>query len=173
MTPSPRELRLLAVDPTTRGFGFVVLEGPDSLIEWGTREAKGEKNLRSLDRIGELLQLYHPGLIVLEETNTLRSRRCNRVRDLAEGIRDLTSERKISCRHVRRGQVQAVFAQSGARTKHEIALAVADKFPELIPRLPPYRKPWMSEDERMAIFDACSFALAYFALRRGNQRRIP
>jgi hypothetical protein len=28
-------------------------------------------------------------------------------------------------------------------------------------RLPPYREPYMSEDDRMSIFDAVSFALAY------------
>jgi hypothetical protein len=28
--------------------------------------------------------------------------------------------------------------------------------------LPPERKPWMSEDSRMAIFDAAAFAMAFF-----------
>jgi hypothetical protein len=43
-----------------------------------------------------------------------------------------------------------------------MAQAVAARFPELAPRLPPQRKPWMSEDCRMAIFDAAAFVLALF-----------
>ena len=30
---------------------------------------------------------------------------------------------------------------------------IANRFPELDPRLPRFRKPWMSEDYRMSIFD--------------------
>jgi len=31
-------------------------------------------------------------------------------------------------------------------------------------RLPRFRKPWMSEDYRMSIFDAVGFGLTFFAL---------
>jgi hypothetical protein len=36
--------------------------------------------------------------------------------------------------------------------KLQMAQSIATRFPELAPRLPPERKPWMSEDCRMAIF---------------------
>ena len=36
------------------------------------------------------------------------------------------------------------------------------RFPELAPRLPRSRKPWMSEDYRMSIFDAVALALTFF-----------
>jgi len=39
----------------------------------------------------------------------------------------------------------------GARTKHQIAHAIANQFPELAPHVPPHRKCWMSEDYRMSI----------------------
>lgn len=32
--------RILAIDPTTRGFGFGILEAPERLIDWGVKEAK-------------------------------------------------------------------------------------------------------------------------------------
>ena len=35
------------------------------------------------------------------------------------------------------------------------------QFPELEKRLPRVRKPWMSEDERMSIFDAVALAIAH------------
>jgi hypothetical protein len=41
---------------------------------------------------------------------------------------------------------------------------IATRFPQLARSVPPERKPWMSEDSRMAIFDAAAFALASFGL---------
>jgi hypothetical protein len=39
---------------------------------------------------------------------------------------------------------------------------IAKRFPEeLGSRLPPERKPWMSEDSRMNIFDAVALALVF------------
>jgi len=50
----------------------------------------------------------------------------------------------------------------GAPNKQEIAGAIAKRFPELAPRLPRFRKPWMSEDYRMSIFDAVGLAITFF-----------
>jgi len=46
--------------------------------------------------------------------------------------------------------------------KNRIAGVIAERLPELAPWQPPFRKPWMSEDERMSIFDAVAFALTFF-----------
>jgi hypothetical protein len=37
------------------------------------------------------------------------------------------------------------FVPDHACTKYQIALAIVRRFPELAVRLPPIRKPWMSE----------------------------
>ena len=50
----------------------------------------------------------------------------------------------------------------GASTKHQIATVIAEKLPDLASWLPPLRKLWMPEDYRMNVFDAASFAFAYF-----------
>ena len=55
------------------------------------------------------------------------------------------------------------FAEYSAETKFEIATTIGKQFPELAPRVPPFRKPWMSEDYRMSIFDAVAFATSYFS----------
>ena len=57
-----------------------------------------------------------------------------------------------------RDSVLKTFEPSGT-TKHEIALAIAQAFPELTSRLPRKRRPWMSEDESMNVFDAVALAL--------------
>ena len=56
----------------------------------------------------------------------------------------------------------SIWAGSDATMKQEIAIAIAEHFPELAPRLPRSRKPWMSEDYRMSIFDAVALALTFF-----------
>ena len=58
--------------------------------------------------------------------------------------------------------IRQAFSETGAVTKHEIAQVLAKDFPELAPRLPPVRRIWMTEDCRMAIFDAASLALTFF-----------
>ncbi len=47
---------------------------------------------------------------------------------------------------------------------------VAERFPELARYLPPERKPWMSEDLKMAIFDAAAFALAFFLASKASDQ---
>ena len=55
---------MLAVDPTSRGFGFAVLEGPQDLIDWGVKQVRARKTSRSLKAIQELMQRYRPEMIV-------------------------------------------------------------------------------------------------------------
>ena len=57
-----------------------------------------------------------------------------------------------------RAQVAQHFEASGG-TKYEIAVAITRWLPELEGYLPPRRKLWFPEDERMNVFDAVSFAL--------------
>jgi len=53
-----------------------------------------------------------------------------------------------------------VFFADGQGTKHALAEILAARFPEELGcRLPPKRRPWMSEDYRMDIFDAVALAL--------------
>ena len=47
---------------------------------------------------------------------------------------------------------------------------VAERFPELARYPPPERKPWMSEDLKMAIFDAAAFALAFFLASKASDQ---
>jgi len=38
-------------------------------------------------------------------------------------------------------------------------------------RLPRFRKPWMSEDYRMSIFDAVALAIAFFQFQKEKRAR--
>jgi Holliday junction resolvasome RuvABC endonuclease subunit len=157
-----REPRVLALDPSSRGFGFAVFEGPDALIDWGVKQVKGSKHRECLSRIERLMDHYQPEMVVVEDCASRHCRRCLRVRELIGDILALAAERRVRSRAVSRAAVRKAFSRTGASTKHQIATTIAETFPELALNLPPYRTPWMSEDARMAIFDAVAFALSIF-----------
>lgn len=156
-------LRTLAVYPTSRGFGYAVLEGPDELVDWGLKEARENKTRRCLNQLRGLLEQYRPLALLLED-GALSSggRRSERVRLLLAEIADWAAGR-VAVERISRQAVKRAFAASGAVSKDEIARAIARLLPELGFRLPPARRPWMSEDPRMSIFDAVAMALTYYA----------
>jgi Holliday junction resolvasome RuvABC endonuclease subunit len=162
--------RVLAIDPCSRGFGFAVLEGSDRLIDWGVKETRTDKNKAALKLIGHLIERYEPHTIVLENHAATGSRRSGRVKQLIEQISHAAFNRQIKIKTVSRLKVKEVFGACGARNKYDIAVAIANRFPELAPRLPRFRKPWMSEDYRMSIFDAVGLSLTFFTLH--NKRRM-
>src|SRR5208282_4108171 len=108
--------------------------------------------------VSRLILLYRPDGMILEDSVAKGARRRDRVQQLIYELGELAKRHKVQVRRVSRLKVRKTFASQGAMNKHQIARAIAEQFPELTSRLPPQRKPWMSEDLRMAIFDAAAFA---------------
>src|SRR5262249_25387033 len=127
------DIRVLAIDPSTRGFGFALLEGPNRLIDWGVKETKTDKKHRSLQLIADLIDQYQPSTIVVEDYAAKGSRRCGRVRELINDIAKLAETRNVKVRSFSRLKVKQAFAESGASNKFEIAKTIANRFPELAP----------------------------------------
>jgi Holliday junction resolvasome RuvABC endonuclease subunit len=163
--------RVLAIDPTSRGFGFVLLEGPHRLIDWGVAHARVDKHRRCLARVANLIAHYEPEVIVLEDGAGRGSRRCARVRQLLQDIQRLATARNIATRSFSRSKVRRAFEGANAHTKHQIAKTIAGRFPELVPHLPPFRKPWMREHDRMSIFDALGLALTLLHFEHKRRKR--
>jgi RNase H-fold protein (predicted Holliday junction resolvase) len=88
------DMRVLALDPSTRGFGFAILEGPNRLIDWGVKETKTEKKQRALKLIEDFIERYQPDLIVVEDYEAKGSRRCRRVQELINDISKLAVKNK-------------------------------------------------------------------------------
>jgi hypothetical protein len=72
-------------------------------------------------------------------------------------------------RKIARTAARRYFLRLNVRNKNQMAQFIAATFRELARRVPPERKPWMSEDSRMAIFDVAGLALAFF--RTADRRR--
>lgn len=159
--------RVLVLDPFTKGFGFVVLEGTDKLVDWGLKYVPVEdKNGHCLKQVERLLRIYRPDILILEDCSVKTCRRRSRARRLIEDIAALATQQRVKTRHVSMERVRRTFEKSGT-TKHQIAMEIASGFTEFasyIPHILP-RKIWMAEDDRMSIFDAAAMALSYYRRR--------
>lgn len=163
--PFRSDVRVLAIDPTFKGFGFAIFEGPERLLDWGVAWVDRDKKDGALLRTTALIRRYDPEVVVIEDHTRRACRRRERARDLLKAIAHLASAHSIVVQRVSVRSVRAVFSPIGVSTKYPIAAALASRYPELAPALPRRRKPWKSEDDRMGIFDAAAFAVAYFESR--------
>lgn len=161
-----RFLRVLAVDPSTRGLGYALFEGRGWLVDWGTKDIRRDKHAAALQKIDELIRRYEPSVLVVEDCGHAKSRRNRRIRRLTEQMLTLAQRSGSNGCALPLVAVYQQFSKRGAHTKYEIASTLAGEFPALALRLPPKRKPWQSEDSRMSIFDAAALGYTYLARRR-------
>lgn len=150
---SKNNSRVLAIAPAHRGFGYAVMEGREMLVDWGVKEVR-DKRACYEDKISELINLYQPDAIVIEDALNEVSSRCDRIKGLIKFIATLAFEKKIEFCRVSKEDVKKIYVKLSIATKHQMAEKIAFQFPELVPCLPPKRMPWMSEDSRMSIFRA-------------------
>ena len=163
--------RIAGIFPTHRGFGYAIFEEPDFPIEFGTTDAKGDKNAHGVAAAKLILDWYEPEVLVLEDRSHRRAYRRSRTSRLIVSLALLAQDEDIRVCRYSRGDIRACFGQIGAHNKQQIAEAIARSYPELKPHLPTARKLWMSENPRMSIFDATALVLTYFML--GERDGLP
>jgi hypothetical protein len=129
MISPANEKRVLAIDPNHRGFGYVILEGPERLIDWGTRQVQGHKSRASIAAAGELISHYRPQILVLENMASKACRRCGRVRELVEALDHYARERGLTVRKIAQTTVKRTFNPLSVRNKNQVARFIAARFP--------------------------------------------
>lgn len=154
--------RILAIDLTSRGFGFAVMEGPFRLIDWGVKQPRPYDQKRCVAYVEELVSQYRPHAMILEDCSKKRPKRSPRVTRLFNGMARRMDTIRLPLKYFTWKAVKMAFNPARSITKYEISRAIATLLPVLVNRLPPIRKPWMSEDYRMAIFDAVALALTFY-----------
>ena len=160
--PVTRRVRVLAIAPSARGFGFSVMED-GTILECGIKIAKGDKNARSLSKIERLMEAFGPGVLVLQDMAARGCRRAPRIKALNEQIAALGKERGCKIRFLMERTVRRKVLGGEHGTKHEVAEELARRFPkELSRKLPPKRRAWDSEDARMDMFAAVALAAAFW-----------
>jgi hypothetical protein len=162
MNDSSHNLRVLSVDPYDRGLAFAVFEGPERLIDWGSAHRKRRNLVRYSEFLKKLIARYVPDILITENGVREGSSRTAQTRAVLKRLVQLGRRKHLRVRTYSRDSVEDVFGIVGASHKHEIAGRIADWFPELAPRLPGPRRDWTGEARSMNIFDAVSFALAFF-----------
>jgi hypothetical protein len=158
-----RHILVLAVYPNTRGFAFILFEGPLAPVDWAVVETRGkDKNQRCMRRIRRLLERYTPDALVLQRMGEGGTRRARRIQSLNENILALAGQLNINCFTFSRDEVHRTFSYLGIVNKQAIAGTLARHIPALERYLPPPRKIWKSEDARMGLFEAAALAWKFF-----------
>lgn len=161
---TPKASLIFALHATSRGFGYVIFEGAFTTYDWGIVTARGDKNAVCLRKLEAMLARFTPDTLVLEAYGKNASQRHDRIARLYRAIASLAANRGIEVVIYTRGDIQTCFASVGAVTRQEIAEAVARHIDALGHRLPKARKPWQSEDRRMALFSAAALGLTHYQL---------
>ena len=161
-----KHVRILAIAPLSRGLGYAVMEGPDKLVVCGNKAILRDKNAGALAWVNRFIQFYQPDVLVLPNVTAIDTRRGARIKTLHRQIVAWADKKKVKVRVVSVTQVRTQLLRDSKGTKFAVAQMLASKYPtELGLRLPPKRRPWMSEDPRMDIFDAVSLAVAFWERR--------
>lgn len=155
-----KQVRILAIAPSARGFGYCVMEN-HVMLECGKKEVRGDKNTESIVKIEKLMKQFLPDALVLQDVNTGTSRRADRIKALHQEVIGLAAKHKCKVALVTKEKLRTALLGDVRGTKHEMAELLAQKYPdELSGKLPPKRRSWENEDGRMDIFDAVGLASA-------------
>ncbi len=152
--------RVLAIDLHPRDFGYVVVESPDKLLDWGVRSHRRKGNSADVlirRRLRPLLALWKPSLLVIRGVRRMSPRKSL--------FRERLLKRVVAEARNYRARVQIIKKWPTDRavklTKYERAQKVVQRFPVLTQKLPPKRKPWENEHYSMRIFEALAIAAQY------------
>jgi Holliday junction resolvasome RuvABC endonuclease subunit len=162
---------VLAIHPTSRGFGWVLFEGPLVPVDWGIASAKANRSAQCMGRFKQLLDQYQPSVLILEKYGEDDSQRSERIRSLAQTMRGFANNRDMDTPVYSREEVSAAVTNSKNSNRHTVALEVSEQLPELRHRLPNARKLWQSEDDRQCLFDAAALGITHYRLTRPSSRR--
>jgi hypothetical protein len=153
---------VLAIYLNTRGFAFVLFEGHLSPFDWGLCDIRGpRKHPQCVARVIKILDRYQPDVLVIRDTSSKKTR-TPRISNLNAAICEMAVQRQIPIYAYTRDQVREAFAYAGVSDKQNLAKLMAKDIPAFERYVPPPRKPWMSEDPRMGLFDAVALALVFF-----------
>jgi Holliday junction resolvasome RuvABC endonuclease subunit len=146
--------------PSSRGFGWIVFEDHVTPVDWGVVDVRGNNNV--ITRAEKLLDKHRPKVFALESFADEATRRRSRIQELCLAVVRAAEKREIAVRRYLRAEIAKARSLSGARTRQDVAVAVADYLTPLRARLPKPRKIWVGERSAMRLFCAAACALTYF-----------
>lgn len=151
---------------TTRGLAFAVTEEPGSrVVDWGLRTMPAsEAAMRKV--IAVILKRARPLFVAIEPKGGPKKR--HRGHLFGDAVEEACKAHGIMLLSVQSREIEAL-ADVDRANKWDVAKAMAERFPDLAPRLPKRRKAWKGEDDRIGLFMA--LAAAAVAWDRFGARR--
>jgi len=163
MKPNVPHLMVLGLHLMSRGFGWTTYTNPLSIWSWKVVAVGDYTNATTLKRVQRLIDDMQPETLILEAFEP-PAKRSERHRLLYRAIIAYAVDQGVSVSVLNRKQVEWCFARVGARTRQEIAEAVARRSPELSRLLTKKRRAWDAEDLRMSVFCAAALVATHYAL---------
>ncbi|MBL7821437.1 MAG: hypothetical protein JNL65_12545 [Saprospiraceae bacterium] len=151
-----------AIYPNANGFGFVYMDGPRKLLDYGIVRINPICNFRILEKIKSSVDYFKPSVVILLDPEGKSSRTGKRIRKLIEKISSFAQTENLKVSQISRDQIRDVFENFGVGTKYEISQWLLTEFKQLETRRPIQRKLWTSEDRNMAVFDSLSLAITWY-----------
>ncbi len=143
------EFRVLGIAVSSARMGYVLLVD-DKLVDWGVSVAAAKSPKKATAKTRELIEIFKPEVIISEQPGSNKRKRGQSIA-LMEAV--------TSTAHNSDATSVTTARQQAYRDKYQEAKALAEEFPELLPRLAKKPKLWLSEPRRMILFEALSFAL--------------
>jgi hypothetical protein len=150
--------RILALSPDWQGFGFAAFDGPDDLIDFGTRNFQYKVKVPLEAKLLLLLDDNQPEALVVVAPTTERRKK------IIAKIAKVAKAKRIPLVLVSGTDIRKAFAPAN-QSKYQIARAIAEWYPELQFRLPSSRKPYQSEKFGITIFEAAAAGFVYYGLK--------
>ena len=153
---------VLGLHVCSQGFGWAAFADPFTVYKHGVYRAPADrKSSACLKKAKWLLGRINPEILVLEAFDE-QSGRAQWIRDLCIEIVGVAAEQGVEITVFRRGEIQEAFRVLKARTREDIAEAVARQAPALAPYLPKRRQAWDGEDRRQSRFCAAALVLTHY-----------
>lgn len=149
------EVRVVGLDPTSRGWVFAVVETSIGLVDHGLLRVRSAEAWR--EHALAVVRRFDADALAIADPDRSRFRR--EALAVLRLVQDLHVTKEIPVVTV---DVYAHRRRLKLPTKRHAAEHLVSKYPELAGRMPRQRKPWMSEDWSMNVFDA--LLVAEFAL---------
>ena len=90
-----KPIRILAIAPTARGFGYAVMEGPCRIVAFSNKSILKNKNERTLVWVEKYIRRYEPAVMVLPAVNAADTRRAKRIKQLHQRLVALAAKQNL------------------------------------------------------------------------------
>lgn len=157
--------RILAVEIRSGRFGFVLLEPPATLLDWGMAGYRANVSEALRRKICNVAEQFGPSLMISRQNTTDKHQNI-------EVMQQIARQYSIPVHFFHQSAVRDHFKVQGRTNKYEVAQLIVAQFPELSWRMPAKRKPWQSEPAIQALFDAAALALLAVCSQPADSGRV-